>query len=122
MVEMLLTSANASIFLMYSKIQNKKIDVDEKTKERGHVQHQDNKMVLTCTVSNIQKMLIESGTQVSLDKVSDISRRNLGRALVGSRKLHSFSNSKHFPYFKFNHIYDAHNPISTMKLSKSKTN
>ena len=40
----------------------------------------------------------------------------------GSRRLHSFSNSKYFLCFKFNHICGTHNSISIMKLSESKTN
>ena len=32
---MLLTSAN-KVFLIYDKIQNKKVDVEEKTNKRGH--------------------------------------------------------------------------------------
>ena len=49
---------------------------------------------------------------------------------LGSRKLHSFSNSKYLLYFKFNNICNAHNSIpvcdpnsiSIIELSKSKTN
>ena len=44
------------------------------------------------------------------------SRAEQWGAGVGVRKLHSFSNSKYFFYFKFNHICDAHNPISITKF------
>ena len=51
---MLLTSAN-KCFLIYDKIQNRKVDVEEKTNKRGHVQYQAHSMFLTCTAHNIQK-------------------------------------------------------------------
>ena len=54
---------------LFHNIENKTVSVDVVVNKRGRTLYQANRMVLTCTVRDIQKMLFDKGHSVSLGKV-----------------------------------------------------